>query len=64
MEHGAIAAPLPSLESIRATFLDEFARLSDSIKAIRNPTTYPVEFTAKLQTLRLEIEEKVKRHED
>jgi len=63
MEHGAIAAPLPSLESIRATFLDEFARLPDSIKAIRNPATYPVEFTAKLQTLRLEIEKKVKRAE-
>lgn len=63
MERGAITAPLPSLEYIRAKFLDEFARLPDSIKAIRNPATYPVEFTAKLQTLRLEIEKKVKRAE-
>jgi len=63
MERGAITAPLPSLQSIRATFLDEFARLPDSIKAIRNPPIYPVEFTPQLQTLRLEIEKKVNRTE-
>ncbi|HWX76444.1 MAG TPA: nicotinate phosphoribosyltransferase [Candidatus Acidoferrales bacterium] len=59
MERGAITEALPSLESIRKTFLDEFARLPDAIKAIRNPAVYPVEFTARLQTLRLEIEKKV-----
>ena len=59
MERGAITEALPSLESIRKTFLDEFARLPDAIKPIRNPAVYPVEFTARLQTLRLEIEKKV-----
>src|SRR5215467_11176366 len=63
MEHGAIVETLPSLESIRGTFLEEFSRLPEAIKTIREPTAYPVEFSASLQSLRLEIEQWVKRTE-
>ncbi|HUK41944.1 MAG TPA: hypothetical protein VLX11_12890, partial [Candidatus Acidoferrales bacterium] len=63
MEHGAMVGPLPSLESIRATFLEEFSRLPDSIKAIRKPAAYSVEFSASLQALRLEIEQRINRTE-
>lgn len=59
MEDGAIIAPLPSLETSRSTFSDEFAHLTDSIKAIRNPAHYPVEFTPQLNALRAKIEEKI-----
>jgi hypothetical protein len=63
MERGAVTGSLPSLESIRTTFLEEFARLPDAIKAIRNPAIYPVEFSERLQTLRLAIERKISRTE-
>jgi len=61
MEHGAIIAPPPSLESSRSTFLDEFAHLPDFIKAIRNPALYPVEFTQQLKALREKIEKQISR---
>ena len=59
MEHGATIAPLPSLESSRATFLDEFEQLPDSMKAIRNPAHFPVEFSRRLKALREKIEQKI-----
>jgi nicotinate phosphoribosyltransferase len=61
MEKGAIIAPLSSLESSRATFHDEFAHLPHSVKSIRNPAIYPVEFTPQLKALREKIEEKITR---
>ena len=49
MTEGKITVPLPSLEEIRSVFLSEFARLPEPIKAIRNPSHYLVEHSARLQ---------------
>lgn len=53
------AASLPSLEESRLTFLEEFRRLPEWVKAIRNPAQYPVEFSAALQKLRADVERTV-----
>ena len=49
MTEGKITVPLPSLEEIRSVFLSEFARLPEPIKAIRNPSHYLVEHSARLR---------------
>ena len=51
MADGKIAAPLPGLDHHRAVFLDEFKRLPDPIKAVRNPATYDVAYSRGLQEL-------------
>ena len=56
MESGKAIVPLPTLEDSRKTFLEEFAQLAPSTKAIRNPVHYPIEFSPRLQTLREEVE--------
>jgi nicotinate phosphoribosyltransferase len=56
MDNGTCTAALPSLEDSRSIFRDEFAQLRDSIKTIRQPAEYPVEFTPTLIALRQEIE--------
>ena len=61
MENGAILGSLPSLQSSRSTFLDEFCQLPNSIKAIRNPALHPVEFSSQLQSLRENIEQQIAR---
>jgi nicotinate phosphoribosyltransferase len=61
MENGAILGSLPSLESSRSTFLDEFGHLPNSIKAIRNPVLFPVEFSSQLQLLRKNLEQQITR---
>ena len=58
MDQGRALA-LPSLEASRATFLEEFGRLPEAFKAIRNPARYPVEFSPALQKLRAEVEHTV-----
>lgn len=59
MEHGRPAGAPPTLREIRQRFLEEFSRLDEKIKAIRNPSLYPVELTPKLRRLRDEIEQQV-----
>jgi nicotinate phosphoribosyltransferase len=59
MENGTRKAALPSLEDSRSNFRDEFAQLPDSIKTIRQPAEYRVEFTPTLIALRQEVERKV-----
>jgi len=59
LENGTRAAALPSLEESRSIFRDEFGRLPDPIKAIRQPAEYPVEFTPTLIALREAIERKL-----
>ncbi len=61
MENGRIASPLPSLEDSRLTFQREFRLLPEPIKAIRNPATYPVEFSPQLANLRQEIVRRIDR---
>jgi nicotinate phosphoribosyltransferase len=57
--NGTLTAASPALEDCRSTFRDEFARLPELIKAVRQPAEYPVEFTPSLIALRQEIERKV-----
>ncbi|MBI2231211.1 MAG: nicotinate phosphoribosyltransferase [Deltaproteobacteria bacterium] len=59
MAQGKTVAPLPSLEQSRAAFLEEFSRLPESIKSIRDPEHYSVEFSAALKELRNAVERKV-----
>jgi nicotinate phosphoribosyltransferase len=62
MEHGKILAPQPMLDDSRKIFLEEFARLADPVKAIRNPSNYAVEFTPGLTALLKQTEREISRH--
>jgi nicotinate phosphoribosyltransferase len=59
MADGQILCRLPRLIEIRERFLEEFDRLPDGYKAIRDPDTYPVEVSAKLQSLTEELRHQV-----
>ena len=59
MAQGKTVASLPSLEQSRAAFLEEFSRLPEAVKSIRNPEHYSVEFSAALKELRNAVERKV-----
>lgn len=59
MEKGRRSSPPPSLNDIQSTFQQEFKRLPDPHKAIHNPTTYPVKFSAQLSELRQEITRRI-----
>ena len=59
MEKGVLTAPLPSLEASRSIFREEFMHLPDSLKAIKNPPLYPVEFTSRLRESRRQIARKI-----
>jgi nicotinate phosphoribosyltransferase len=56
MAVGKAIGPQPSLEDARATFLTDFEKLPDPIKAIRDPAHYPVEQSAQLTELRKKLE--------
>ena len=55
MASGEVAVRCPTLEEIRDNFMGEFKRLSDPIKAIWNPASYPVEISPQLTKLREEV---------
>ena len=59
MEKGKMKEPYPNLREIRERFLDEFGRLDERAKAIREPAVYPVELSARLTLLKQEIEQQV-----
>ena len=59
MNEGKLLSPLPSISEIRDRFLEEFAHLDACYKTIFKPETYPVEISAKLQSLKDEIERHV-----
>ena len=59
MKSGKIVAALPTLAESRAGLAKELGHLPDSIKAIRNPVLYPVEFSPALVQLREETERKL-----
>ncbi len=59
MDRGKMVPPQPTLEDSRKTLRQEFASLPESAKAIRNPSSYPVEFTPKLSTLLEQIEQEI-----
>jgi hypothetical protein len=45
------------LAELRDVFAGEFAALPESVKTLRRPSRFPVEFSAKLKTLRDETAE-------
>jgi nicotinate phosphoribosyltransferase len=59
MECGKVLPPQLTLDDARKTFIGEFKRLADPIKAIRNPASYPVEFTPALKSLLEHTERKI-----
>jgi nicotinate phosphoribosyltransferase len=61
MRNGRPSETYPSLVEIRRVFEADFASLDDSVKAIRQPTNYTVEFSPSLQALRDEITERMAR---
>ena len=58
---GGLSEPHPSLTAIRKVFEADFASLPQNVKAIRQPSVYPVEFSPGLKALRDEITEKIGR---
>ncbi len=63
MQGGKLREPSPTLKEIKGSFLEEFARLDEKIKAIRNPAIYPVELSPQLNALKEEMEKEVTRAE-
>jgi nicotinate phosphoribosyltransferase len=59
MADGKPLSPLPRISEIRDRFLEEFARFDNCYKAIYDPDIYPIEVSAKLQSLKHEIERHV-----
>jgi hypothetical protein len=59
MDRGKVVPPQPTLDDSRTTLRQEFASLPESAKAIRNPISYPVEFTPKLSALLEKIEQEI-----
>ena len=59
MKGGKIARPLPSLPDIRRTFADDFGRLPDRYKAIRDPSIFPAEASRRLQKLYRQTESRL-----
>jgi nicotinate phosphoribosyltransferase len=55
MARGKAVVPRATLEAIRASLMDEFKKLPDPVKAIRNPASYPVEISPRLAELREQI---------
>ena len=56
MEKGKIVHSLASLKEVRKTFGEEFSRLPDQYKALREPPTYRVDLSQGLQDLYHRIE--------
>ena len=50
----------PPLATSRQRFLDEFQRLDESIKAVRNPAVYPVDYSDALRALQRQVGETIK----
>ena len=59
MAGGKVPAACPTLEETKATFVAEFKTLSEPIKAIRGPASYPVAISPRLKELTDEIVRRV-----
>jgi nicotinate phosphoribosyltransferase len=59
MRNGSLSKIYPSLTEIRGVFEADFASLHENVKAIRDPSDYPVEFSPGLRALREEITQKI-----
>jgi nicotinate phosphoribosyltransferase len=61
MRDGRVREAYPTLTEIRGVFEAEFGSLPETLKAIREPGVYPVEFSPGLRALRDEITDKIAR---
>jgi nicotinate phosphoribosyltransferase len=61
MRNGRPSETYPSLVEIRRVFAADFVSLDDSVKAIRQPRVYPVEFSPSLRALRDQITLKIEK---
>ena len=61
MRDGRPSETYPSLVEIRRVFEEEFTSLHESVKALRQPTNYAVEFSPSLRALRDEITLKIEK---
>jgi len=61
MRDGRLSEAYPSLIETRKVFEADFSSLPESVKAIRDPSVYAVEFSPRLRALRDEITEKIGR---
>ncbi|MGH7797260.1 MAG: nicotinate phosphoribosyltransferase [Candidatus Binatia bacterium] len=52
MRDGKMMAGYPTLPELRDVFAREFAALPESVRALRQPSRFPVEFSAQLKALR------------
>ena len=59
MDRGKVVPPQPTLDDSRTTLRQEFASLPESVKAIRDPSSYPVKFTPKLSALLEQIGQEI-----
>jgi nicotinate phosphoribosyltransferase len=59
IEEGHRIALNPSLEQIRERFVQDFERLDQHHKWLRNPPAYPVIFSAKLNRLSAQVQERI-----
>jgi nicotinate phosphoribosyltransferase len=59
MAGGRIEKPLASLQEIRDRFQEEFGRLGEKYKAIRNAEVYTVQLSPGLQTLKKRLEDQL-----
>jgi nicotinate phosphoribosyltransferase len=61
MRDGRLSETYPSLMETRKAFEADFSSLPESVKAIRHPSVYAVEFSPRLRALRDQITEKIGR---
>jgi nicotinate phosphoribosyltransferase len=54
MRSGRLTAPYPTLAELRAGFAAELALVPESVKALRQPARFPVDFSTMLKALREE----------
>ena len=63
MERGRILPGSPTLEEVRQRFQDEFARLPDRYKVLRDGPAYPVHLSPGLHHLQTQVQRQVERAE-
>jgi len=61
MRGGKRTPPYPNLAKLRDVFAGEFAALPESVKMLRRPSRFPVEFSAQLKALRDETAKNIER---
>jgi nicotinate phosphoribosyltransferase len=63
MKKGEITADLPSLSEIRDRFLEEFLKLPEKYKSLRNPKEFPVHLSPNMKAMQKKTEMNVREKE-